>query len=131
MAIFLESIAKPLAMPQSAPMALEPVVVPDQPARHISRVGQSVSALKAWHGLSNDDIASAMNVSLATLDRRLKAGRWLNAEVRSLATYFGVTTDALETGNFSLPESRLTIGYDCNRWTSRNSDEVPSQRVAA
>lgn len=101
------------------------------PAPRISHVAQSVLALKAWHRLSNEDVASAMNGSLATFDRRLKRGDWRYQEVRALAGYFGVSVEALETGRVSLPESRLTIGYGCNRWMSVRNEPIPSQRVAA
>lgn len=112
-------------------MTLDPSAAPAIPAPRSSHVAQSVLALKAWHRLSNEDVASAMNASLATFDRRLKRGDWRYQEVRALSGYFGVPIQALETGRVSLPESRLTIGYGCNRYTSVRNERNPSRLVAA
>lgn len=112
-------------------MTLDTGVPAQAPRPRISHVAQSVLALRAWHRLSNDDVAAAMNASLATLDRRLKRGDWRFEEVRALSGYFGVSIEALETGRINLPESVLTIGYGCNRWVRRRNEPIPSQRIAA
>lgn len=75
-----------------------------------SKVSQSVMALKAWHQLNIEDVASAANISEATLHRRLATGRYLYAEVKAFAAYFGLPIEALESGEFSLRDSELQRG---------------------
>lgn len=80
-----------------------------------AQISRSVRALKAWHGCSVEDIAAALDRSKATAERRLAFGGYKFDEVLRLADYFGVTVEALSSGQLNLPASRLSSDYGCNR----------------
>ncbi len=78
-----------------------------------------VRSLMSWHDLAMPDIATAINASIGTVERRLSrkpATRksFLGWELQALADYFGVPVEVFYTGAVDLLQSELSQGQSVN-----------------
>lgn len=54
---------------------------------------------KAYHKLSNDDLADILNLSRSCLEQKLKSGRFTPEECKALCKYFGKSFEFLFATN--------------------------------
>lgn len=86
----------------------------------------------SWHGLAMPDIASAIDASMGTVERRLSRNSatrksFAGFELQMLAAYFGVPVECFYTGAVDLQSSRLTEGG----LVSRRRIRLPQPRTPA
>lgn len=58
---------------------------------------------KAYHGMSNDDMAKIIHVSRRTYEHKMQTGKFTLEEGRAYCTYFNKTFDFL----FAIDESHM------------------------